>query len=107
MVKTCLWRKNWAKAKSTAEAIVASNEYSLTQEYADIFTEDGENNAESVFEIQYMNASGGNWGKNNANEGSFTNVFQRARGRFAGFGLTFLPTKFYGSFLKKALKIHV
>lgn len=92
LVKTCLWRKNWSKAKTTAESIISSNEYILTPAYEDIFTEAGENNKESVFEIQYMNASGGNWGKNNANEGSFTNVFQRARGQFAGYGFN-IPTQ--------------
>lgn len=104
LVKTCLWRKNWAKAKTTAEAIVSSNEYSLTPEYSEIFTEDGENNAESVFEIQYMNASGGNWGKNNANEGSFTNVFQRARGQFAGYGFNIPTQNFVSEFFKEGFE---
>ncbi len=92
LVKTLLWRKKWADAKTTAEAIVNSGEYQLVANYADIFQQYGENNSESVFEIQFMNASGGNWGKNNANEGSFSNVFQRARGQFAGFGFN-IPTK--------------
>jgi len=92
LVKTYLWRQKWPKAKAAAEAVVNSNEYQLVPNYADIFTIFGENNSESVFEIQYMNASGGNWGKNNANEGSLTNVFQRARGQFAGFGFN-IPTK--------------
>jgi len=60
--------------------------------YANIFTNSGENGPGSVFEIQYMNASGGNWGRNNANEGTFTNVFQRARGQFEGYGFN-LPTQ--------------
>lgn len=92
LVKTYLWRKKWAEARLVAEALVGSNEYQLTPDYADIFTLAGENNEESVFEIQYMNASGGNWGKNNANEGSFTNVFQRARGQFGGYGFN-IPTQ--------------
>ncbi len=92
LVKTYLWREKWADAQTTADAIIASNEYQLVPNYADIFTLDGENNVESVFEIQYMNASGGNWGRNNANEGSFTNVFTRARGQFGGFGFN-IPTQ--------------
>lgn len=92
LVKTYLWREKWAEAKATAEAIINSSEYQLVANYADIFTQYGENNSESVFEIQYMNASGGNWGKNNANEGSFTNVFTRARGQFAGYGFN-IPTQ--------------
>lgn len=92
LMKVYLWRENWNEAKSLGDAIIASGEYQLMANYADIFTEAGENNAESVFEIQYMNASGGNWGKNAANEGSFTNVFQRARGQFAGYGFN-IPTQ--------------
>ncbi|GAB4489365.1 MAG: RagB/SusD family nutrient uptake outer membrane protein [Saprospiraceae bacterium] len=104
LVKTYLWRKKWAEAKSTAAEIIASNEYQLTPNYADIFTLDGENNEESVFEIQYMNASGGNWGKNNANEGSFTNVFQRARGQFAGFGFNIPTQDFVDEFFKEGFE---
>ena len=104
LVKTYLWRKKWAEAKATAAEIIASNEYSLTLDYADIFTLDGENNAESVFEIQYMNASGGNWGKNNANEGSFTNVFQRARGQFAGYGFNIPTQDFVNEFFKEGFE---
>jgi starch-binding outer membrane protein, SusD/RagB family len=104
LVKTHLWRKNYAAAKTVAEEIIASNEYQLVPEYAEIFTQVGENNQESIFEIQYMNASGGNWGKNNANEGSFTNVFTRARGQFAGYGFN-IPTKdFVDEFFKEGFE---
>ncbi len=104
LVKTYLWRKKWAEAKAVSAEIIASNEYQLTANYADIFTLDGENNAESVFEIQYMNASGGNWGKNNANEGSFTNVFQRARGQFAGYGFNIPTQNFVDEFFKEGFE---
>ena len=92
LTKAYLWQENWSAAEATAQAIINSNEYQLTPNYADIFTSGGENNMESVFEIQYMNASGGNWGKNNANEGTFTNVFQRPRGAFEGYGFN-IPTQ--------------
>ncbi|MBK7337937.1 MAG: RagB/SusD family nutrient uptake outer membrane protein [Saprospirales bacterium] len=92
LVKTYLWRQNWVAAQQTAEEIINSGEYVLAADYATIFTLEGENGPESVFEIQYMNASGGNWGKNNANEGTFTNVFQRARGQFEGYGFN-IPTQ--------------
>lgn len=104
LVKTYLWRQKWAQAKATAEEIINSNEYQLVPNYADIFPEYGENNSESVFEIQYMNASGGNWGKNNANEGSFTNVFQRARGQFAGFGFNIPTQDFVDEFFKEGFE---
>lgn len=108
LAKTYLWRKKWAQAQATAAEIIASNEYQLTPNYADIFTLDGENNAESVFEIQYMNASGGNWPspqvKNNANEGSFTNVFQRARGQFAGYGFNIPTQDFVDEFFREGFE---
>lgn len=104
LVKTYLWRQKWAEAKALAETIVQSGEYQLVADYADIFPEYGENNSESVFEIQYMNASGGNWGKNNANEGSFTNVFQRARGQFAGYGFNIPTQDFVDEFFKEGFE---
>jgi starch-binding outer membrane protein, SusD/RagB family len=92
LVKTLLWQKKWAEARAIAEEVVNSGEYQLVPNYSTIFTTAGENNAESVFEIQYMTESGGNWGYNAANEGTFTNVFQRARGQFDGYGFN-IPTQ--------------
>jgi starch-binding outer membrane protein, SusD/RagB family len=104
LTKAYLWRKKWADAKATSEKIIASNEYQLVPDYATIFTLDGENNSESIFEIQYMNASGGNWGKNNANEGSFTNVFTRARGEFGGFGFNIPTQDFVNEFFNEGFE---
>lgn len=104
LVKAYLWREKWAEAKAVAEDIINSNEYQLVSNYADIFPVYGENNSESVFEIQYMNASGGNWGKNNANEGSFTNVFTRARGQFAGYGFNIPTQDFVDEFFKEGFE---
>ncbi|MGB3077491.1 MAG: RagB/SusD family nutrient uptake outer membrane protein, partial [Saprospiraceae bacterium] len=104
LVKTYLWREKWAEAKAMAEAIINSGEYHLVADYADIFPLYGENNEESIFEIQYMNASGGNWGKNNANEGSFTNVFTRARGQFAGYGFNIPTQDFVDEFFKEGFE---
>jgi len=104
LAKTYLWREKWPEAKAAAEAVVTSNEYVLVANYADIFPLYGENNSESVFEIQYMNASGGNWGKNNANEGSFTNVFTRARGQFAGYGFNIPTQDFVDEFFKEGFE---
>ncbi len=104
LAKTYLWRKKYAEAKTTAELVINSNEYILVNDYAEIFTQGGENNDESIFEIQYMNASGGNWGRNNANEGSFTNVFTRARGRFGGFGFNIPTQEFVDEFFKEGFE---
>ncbi len=104
LVKAYLWREKWTQAKATAEEIINSGEYRLVADYADIFPLYGENNEESIFEIQYMNASGGNWGNNNANEGSFTNVFTRARGQFAGFGFNIPTQDFVDEFFKEGFE---
>ena len=104
LVKAYLWREKWTEAKVTAEAVINSNEYQLVSNYADIFPVYGENNEESIFEIQYMNASGGNWGKNNANEGTFTNVFTRARGMFAGYGFNIPTQNFVDEFFKEGFE---
>lgn len=104
LTKAYLWQENWSAAQTTAEAIVNSNEYQLTPDYANIFTSAGENNMESVFEIQYMNASGGNWGANNANEGTFVNVFQRPRGAFEGFGFNIPTQEFVDEFFAEGFE---
>lgn len=104
LLKTLLWQQKWAEAQAVAENIIASNQYQLVAKYEDIFKISGENNSESVFEIQYMNASGGNWGKNNANEGTFTNVFQRARGQFGGYGFNIPTEDFVQEFFKEGFE---
>jgi len=104
LLKSLLWQQRWAEAETTALEIVQSNEYQLASDYSKIFTTAGENNSESVFEIQYMNASGGNWGKNNANEGTFSNVFQRARGQFEGFGFNIPTEDFVQEFFKEGIE---
>ncbi len=90
LLKSYIWQKKWTQAKTTAESIVNSGEYALEASYAGIFTNDGENGSGSVFEIQYMTESGGTWDA--INEGTLTNVFQRARGAFDGFGFN-VPTQ--------------
>ena len=104
LAKSYLWQKRWAEAEAVANEVIQSNEYQLVTDYAAIFTQAGENNTESVFEIQYMNASGGNWGKNNANEGTFTPVFQRARGQFDGYGFNIPTEDFVQEFFKEGFE---
>jgi len=104
LAKAYLWRNKWSDAKQATETVIQSGEYRLVPDYADIFPLYGENNEESVFEIQYMNASGGNWGKNNANEGTFTNVFTRARGQFGGFGFNIPTQDFVDEFFKEGFE---
>ncbi len=104
LTKSLLWQKRFADAELMALEIIQSDEYQLVTNYENIFTEAGENGPESIFEIQYMNASGGNWGKNNANEGTFTNVFQRARGTFEGYGFNIPTENFVQEFFKEGFE---
>lgn len=92
LMKAYMYQQKFAEAQAVGQEIVDSGEYELAPDYSTIFTNAGENGPGSVFEIQYMNASGGNWGYNQQNEGTFTNVFQRARGQFEGFGFN-IPTQ--------------
>lgn len=54
-------QKKWAQAEAVLKAIVASNEYSLIPDYANVFstTSGNKNNKESVFEVQYLEGSQG------------------------------------------------
>ena len=90
LVRAHIFQSEWEPAKNLADEVVASGDYTLDPDYGNIFKESGENGSGSMFEIQFMNASGGNWG--NSLEGTFTNVFQRARGQFGGFGFN-IPTE--------------
>lgn len=50
--KTYMWRKNWASALESAKTVINSGIYRLVPDYESIFRETGENNSESIFEIQ-------------------------------------------------------
>ena len=89
MTKVNAYLGEWESCYAVSGDLINEGEYSLDA-YGNIFTELGENGPGSIWEIQYMNASGGNWGQQL--EGTFTNVFQRARGQFNGYGFN-LPTQ--------------
>ncbi|MCW3082350.1 RagB/SusD family nutrient uptake outer membrane protein [Segetibacter sp.] len=54
-------QKKWAEAEALLKEVVNSNEYSLMPDYANAFsgTNSNKNNAESVFEVQFMEGSAG------------------------------------------------
>ena len=93
LAKTHMYRgNNWAECRARCEDVVNSGEYFLDPNYGSIFSEAGENGPGSIWEIQYANNTGGNWGAQFWSDGSYTNVFQRARGTFSGYGFN-LPTQ--------------
>jgi hypothetical protein len=50
---------DWASAEAALKPIIESNEYELTYIFRDNHTETNENNKESLFEVQFLNGSGG------------------------------------------------
>ncbi|RDC65086.1 RagB/SusD family nutrient uptake outer membrane protein [Adhaeribacter pallidiroseus] len=72
MAKAYLFQKKYAEAKTLLEAIVASNQYRLVDRYHDNFKAVTNNNAESIFEVQYSVNDGASGGEN-GNIGSTLN----------------------------------
>ncbi|HLQ99510.1 MAG TPA: RagB/SusD family nutrient uptake outer membrane protein [Sphingobacterium sp.] len=52
--KTFMARGNFSEALQSAKSIISSGVYKLADDYSKIFTEEGENNLESIFEIQAL-----------------------------------------------------
>lgn len=52
LAKVYLTQKKWAQAASAAQAVMASGQYDLSVDYSKIFSEEGENSSESIFEVQ-------------------------------------------------------
>lgn len=55
LAKAYLFEKKWDQAKTTAEEVIASGQYSLMPLYSENFNANFKNNSESVFEIQHLN----------------------------------------------------
>ncbi len=66
----------WQEVYDAANAVVSSGQYSLTPNYATIFEEEGENNSESVFEIQFLSTNV-DW--DDAKVGTTSNIYQNNR----------------------------
>ncbi|GAB4030152.1 RagB/SusD family nutrient uptake outer membrane protein [Spirosoma jeollabukense] len=72
MGKAYLFQKKYAEAKPLLEAVVASGQYRLVDRYHDNFKAVTNNNAESIFEVQYSVNDGASGGEN-GNIGSTLN----------------------------------
>ena len=72
LAKAYLFQKKYAEAKPLLEAIVASGQYKLMERYHDSFKATTNNNAESIFEVQYSVNDGASGGEN-GNIGSTLN----------------------------------
>lgn len=91
LAKVYLYQKNWQKAYELSQAVIASNQYSLVPNYNFIFREKpvsgmgGNNNSESIFEVQ----TGVNVGENAVSPLFSNGQGPRGRGGWndLGFGL--------------------
>ncbi|WP_157638011.1 RagB/SusD family nutrient uptake outer membrane protein [Flexithrix dorotheae] len=60
--KTFLYQKDYAAAKAEFQKVIDDPAYGLMEDYGDNFTEDMENNKESLFEIQLVSDGNNGWG---------------------------------------------
>lgn len=72
LAKVYIFQKKYAEAKPILEAIVASGKYRLVDKYHDNFQASTNNNAESIFEVEYS-VNDGAAGGENGNIGSTLN----------------------------------
>ncbi len=70
--KAYMFQKKFAEAKTIFDAIVASNQYKLMEKYHDNFRSTTNNNAESIFEVQFS-VNDGAAISNNGNRGATLN----------------------------------
>jgi hypothetical protein len=98
LAKAYIFQSKWADAKATAEIVINSGKYKLEENYADIFTLEKENGDESIFEVQHVTVSTGQWG--DQNEGTVTQIYQGSRTStwFSGWGFNCPSNDFVAEF---------
>jgi hypothetical protein len=70
--KVYLYQEKYTEAAAMLENVVSSNAYTLVPNFASMFLSSGENGPESVFEIQYSNATPYyNWGAVTRGQGNY------------------------------------
>lgn len=84
----------YRQSKAWGDSLIRSGEYRLVDDYEYNFTLAGENNAESVWELQYMEVNWGDYGNgsgghNGYTAGSFTQILIRSRSSQIGGGWGF------------------
>ncbi|NOU61835.1 RagB/SusD family nutrient uptake outer membrane protein [Marinifilum caeruleilacunae] len=85
LAKVNLYAENYDAAKTWAKKVMDSNEYELDPDFAHIFSFDGENGIESVFEIDFIESDT----ETSAfrNNGNFQTLFQLPRNITYGYGI--------------------
>lgn len=90
--KVYLFNEDYEMAEAYFDSVITSDEYELINTFSNLWITD--NNAESIFEVQYENVGGGAWAATDAasnNEGNLRLVLNYPNGR-GGFG-NILPTQ--------------
>ncbi len=81
--KAYLYQDKFAEAAQTLDLVINSGNYELVDDYESIFEQEGENNLESVFEVQYSDKEGAGFGCLQCSEGNVAVGFNGIR-NYAG-----------------------
>ena len=74
-----MYQDKFSEAAQELETLIQSGTYSLVTDYNTIFEEEGENNVESVFEVQYTDLEGAGFGCLQCSEGNIAVGFSGVR----------------------------
>ena len=85
LAKVNLYAKNYKDAKIWAKKVIDSKEYELDDDYKHIFSLDGENGVESIFEIAFINSETETSAY--SNNGNFQTLFMMPRNITYGYGI--------------------
>lgn len=77
--KAYLYQEKFVEAAQVLEDLIATGPYDLVTDYASIWEEAGENNIESVFEVQYTDTEGAGFGCLQCSEGNVAVGFNGIR----------------------------
>ncbi|MAD97202.1 MAG: RagB/SusD family nutrient uptake outer membrane protein [Flavobacteriaceae bacterium] len=77
--KAYLYQNKFDEAAAVLDNLISTGPYDLVADYATIFEEAGENNIESVFEVQYSELEGAGFGCLQCSEGNVAVGFQGIR----------------------------
>ncbi|WP_321306875.1 RagB/SusD family nutrient uptake outer membrane protein [Marinifilum fragile] len=78
--KVYLFQEKFSEATNVLDQVITSSNYSLVEDYDEIFEMAGENGVESVFEIQYTDVEGAGFGCLQCSEGNVAVGFSGVRG---------------------------
>jgi hypothetical protein len=77
--KAYLYQNKFTEAAQALDAVITSGNYELVEDYESIFEQEGENNLESVFEVQYSDKEGAGFGCLQCSEGNVAVGFNGIR----------------------------